>query len=244
MSKDFPNLLSSEIYNNFISFAKNEGFTQTSLNSLPFAELESIKQKCSHTSDVVFGSKVACSLGCSPFASFSYFFPVDNNIEPNLFGSVYLDSNIFKSMQNANGAHFLQLAFIKNSSDIDTSKLLAKRSLSGLCRGYMAKTRASETSVKLHTDLLNVLFSPLHLSALLTEALKSENLSVDDMFLCIASPTSDFLEKAKTIFSPFIQANEELRKEEQKAKYANCLRENDCTSCDDKIVCDEIRKVL
>jgi len=244
MSKIDSSLLSSTIYNNFITSTKNEGFKSTKIEALPFAELETIKQKCANTSDVVFGSKLACSFGCSPFLSFTYIFSVENTIDISLFGSVYLDSNIFQSMQNAKSAHFLQLAFLRNTNTINISKLLAKRSLSGLCRGYMAKTRASETSVKLHTDLLSAGFSPLHLSALLTEGLKSEGLSEDDMFLCIASPTKEFLQKVQLIFSPFIQANEELRKEEQKEKYANCLRENDCKSCDDKIVCDEIRKVL
>jgi hypothetical protein len=138
---------------------------------------------------------------------------------------------------------FLQLVISLHTGNNGPS-LQKLRSLAGDLPGYMARSRGTETSVKIHKSLTGAGFSLRHIAATVCERYAKEGFNPETLQIIIGAGDGGAID----LFSPFVDdlysSDEETSRVEMKKILEDCTKDSDCIVCDDKPVCDNIRRIL
>lgn len=226
-----------------IEIITESGYLAEEISGQPNRELEAIIKKNSTLGAAVFGRQIGFELGCSPSPSLSYVIPVNSFIK-----NCYIPVGESLKELTASGkrsASFIQLILVqqKNDTAIDIGDLLKKRSIIGAVPGYMARSLDGETSVKIHRDLIESGFDREHLAVALKNSYATSN---DENQICIITgfDCDQLIDRLKPAIIPLIDKISDLRNREIKKIFAECEKTTSCTICDDKPVCDQIKKIL
>ena len=214
-------------------------FSHVPIRSLPFEEKNSIVTKTSSLGAAVYGSQCGAEYGIPPALSLSYVVPVQTLDQAGMF---FCSGN--EKIEQGSRGSYLQIILLRSSGERDISRLLRKRSLVGELPGYMARSRGTETSVKIHRDLINEGFSIMHCAAAAAELYHKIGYAFDDMTIISGMSCDDAIALLRAPVCAFSASIDNERERDIAKIIDDCTKQTDCVVCDDKPVCDSIRQML
>lgn len=225
--------------------------------------LASLQRRCRRVPSAFLGRDTALTAGCAPQASLSYVIPLEASsfppgetrrcgvpldellasLGPSPGGSSPGGSSPAGSFaEDRRDVSLVQIILLEpGARGITQSALLARRSLTGLLPGFMAKSLGTQTSVKLHREAVRHGFQQDHWEEMIREAyapLAAGEISVITGLDC---------DREIALLAPLIQGLEEARnalfQERIRRGYEECGLQRDCGSCEESLLCGNFRRL-
>lgn len=187
------------------------------------------------------GRDTVFSAGCYPKDSLSYVLPIISDFIDlgYIFRIGSLEENIEKK-----DVSYLQIVLLKvKDRYCSVNTLLAKRSLSGIMPGYLAKSFSMQTTVKLHTELVDNNFNSEKHEAMIYQNYKpyinNENITIITGYDC-----DEHISELKKIINPVENNIQQIKKSIIDKNYEECQSGLNCNTCEESVICDNIRDFM
>ncbi len=203
--------------------------------------MDEVFDKSKNISSVVYGGYTGLDLGCYPDYSLSYVIPVRGDfIREGM--NCYTGKDYRETATVKKNASYLQILIASvDEENFSMERMLAKRSMTGLVNGYMARSRGNGTSVKIHSDLISAGYSREMTAYHLRRIYSQQSNDDSNQIVIIGIDCDEHIESMKTIIDPIEKFNESMKKYYIAKTIEDCTGSGDCSICDDIVVCNNIR---